>query len=204
MERSATPMPYVVGLACSAGGFDALTRIVSDLPAGFPATVIVLRHQRPHPGGDLLLPLLSRRSALPCAVAHDNRPVVPGTVIIAPRGQHTLITPDRHIILIESGDRPPYRPSADLLFVSMALAAGPRAVAVVLSGYGNDGATGATAVHRLGGRVIVSDQTSSKVFVMPAATLARDDIVDCVVPVESIAPTLVAMVEGPQPRTGVA
>jgi two-component system chemotaxis response regulator CheB len=72
---------------------------------------------------------------------------------------------------------------------------GPRAIAVVLSGHGNDGATGATAIHRLGGVVIASDEASSKVFSMPCATINRDQIIDYVVPVDGIAALLTRLVD---------
>jgi two-component system, chemotaxis family, protein-glutamate methylesterase/glutaminase len=69
----------------------------------------------------------------------------------------------------------------------------------VLSGYGNDGATGATAVHRVGGLVIASDQASSQVFAMPYATINRDEIIDHVVTVDQIAALLTDLVsKGPQ------
>ena len=195
---AAIQLPYIVGLACSAGGLDALTRILSDLPADFPAAVVVLQHQHPSSSA-MLTPLLARRSTLPVLEARDHELIRPGTVVVAPSGHHTLVRPDLRLALIDSGDHPPYRPSADLLFVSMALSVGIRAVAVVLSGYGNDGATGATAVHHFGGTVLASDASNSAVFVMPAATIARDKIVDYVIPVEGIAAALVHIAKAAAP-----
>jgi two-component system chemotaxis response regulator CheB len=116
--------------------------------------------------------------------------------LVAPAGYHTLVTCGARISLIVSGDAPPYRPSADLLLTSLALAAGPRAVAVVLSGYGNDGATGATgatAIHHHGGAVIASNQATSTVSVMPSATINRDEIIDYVVSVDEIPALLVRL-----------
>jgi two-component system, chemotaxis family, protein-glutamate methylesterase/glutaminase len=78
-------------------------------------------------------------------------------VLVAPAGRHTLITKDEAVALIPSGSVPPYRRSADVLLTSLALAAGRRVV--VLSGEGQDAATGATAVHRFG--VIVSSPETS-------------------------------------------
>ncbi|MCM4084660.1 chemotaxis protein CheB [Paractinoplanes hotanensis] len=184
---AASQVPYIVGLACSAGGLDALTRILSDLPTDFPAAVVVLQHQHPSSSA-MLAPLLARRSALPVLEARDYEPIRPGTVVVAPAGHHTLVRPDLRLALIDSGDHPPYRPSADLLFVSMALSVGRRAVAVVLSGYGNDGAT-----------VVASDASSSAVFVMPAATIARDETVDYVIPVEGIAAALIDITKAAAP-----
>jgi len=176
----------VAGIVSSAGGFEAVVSILSALPAGLPAALVVLRHQGPR-AHDLLAPILRRRTPLTVEAARHGMPVEGGRVLVAPPAHHTLITTDGCIALIPSGERPPYRPSADLLLVSMALSLGPRAVAVVLSGYGNDGATGATAVHCFGGKVIVSDQATSAVFAMPSAAIGRDEIVDHIVPVAAIA-----------------
>jgi two-component system chemotaxis response regulator CheB len=99
--------------------------------------------------------------------------------------------------LIESGARPPYRPSADLLLTSLALAAGPRAVAVVLSGHGIDGATGATAVHHFGGLVIASDEASSTEFSMPGATIGRDTIIDYALALDEIPQLLLELTSTP-------
>ena len=95
--------------------------------------------------------------------------------------------------LIESGARPPYRPSADLLLTSLALAVGSRAVAVVLSGHGIDGATGATAVHHFGGMVIASDEATSTEYSMPGATIGRDTIIDHAIALDEIAALLLTL-----------
>ncbi len=64
------------------------------------------------------------------AEARDGDQLDPGRVLVAPPGQHTLITPQQRVALIPSGSVPPYRPSADLLLTTLALAAGPRVIAV--------------------------------------------------------------------------
>jgi two-component system, chemotaxis family, protein-glutamate methylesterase/glutaminase len=72
---------------------------------------------------------------------------------------------------------------------------------VVLSGSGNDGATGATAVQRFGGRVIASDAATFTIFAMPPATITRDEVIDYVVPPDEITDLLVSLVpaEAPEP-----
>lgn len=186
---SVSSRPPIVALVCSTGGFEALVRILGALPDEFAAAVLVLRHHDPHaPNG--LAQILGRKVRLPVAAARDGDRLEAGRVLVAPAGYHTLVTGDETIALIESGDRPPYRPSADLLLTSLSLQAGPRAIAVVLSGYGNDGATGATAVHRFGGIVVASDEASSRVFAMPYATISRNKTIDHVVPVDEIGPLL--------------
>jgi two-component system, chemotaxis family, protein-glutamate methylesterase/glutaminase len=186
----------VVALVCSAGGLDALTRVLEPLPAGLPAAVLVLQHLSPeHPSE--LAAILNQRTALPVIAAADGTALAPCRVLVSPAGQHTLITADETIALIPSGSLPPYRPSADLLLTTLAVAAGDRVIAVVLSGRGNDAATGATAVHHFGGTVIVSTADTSAYTAMPQATIDRDNTVDHVVAVDDIATLLIALTTAP-------
>lgn len=175
----------IVAMVCSAGGLDALTRVLSQLPADFPAAVLVLQHIDPEAQSSLRA-ILARRTPLSVEDATEGAALRPGHALVAPPGRHTLVTQSGTVALIESGARPPYRPSADLLLTSLALTVGARAMAVVLSGHGIDGATGATAVHHFGGLVIASDEASSTEFSMPGATISRDTIIDHVVPLDDI------------------
>lgn len=88
------------------------------------------------------------------------------------------------------------------MLTSLALNVGARTIAVILSGGGNDGATGAVAVHDFGGRVIAADRMSSAHFAMPAAAIGRDDAVDLVLPVQDIAEAIAAMVPRPIQPSG--
>lgn len=187
----------VVALVCSTGGLDALTRVLAPLPADFPGAVLVLQHIDPDAHSSLKA-ILARRTALAVADVSEGVELSPGHVLVAPPGSHTLVTGQGTVALIESGPRPPYRPSADLLLASLALAVGPRAVAVVLSGHGIDGATGATAVHHFGGLVIASDEASSTEFSMPGATIGRDTILDYAVALDDIAALLVTLTSSPR------
>ena len=195
----------IVALVCSAGGLDALTRVLEPLPAGLPAAVIVLQHLSPDRPSELAA-ILARRTALPVAPAADGTPLTPGRIVVCPPGRHTLVTGDGTIALIPSGSPPPYRPSADLLLTTLALAAGDRVIAVVLSGEGNDAATGASAVHRFGGTVVASTVDTSAYESMPRATIDRDDAVDHVVDLDDIAALLIALcttpVVSPDPSAG--
>jgi two-component system chemotaxis response regulator CheB len=193
LERDPAGGWPVVALVASAGGVDALSRVLSGLPAELAASVIVLLHMSPD--RESVLPrILARVSALQVGAARDGDTLSPGQVVVAPAGRHVLITPELRIALIESGAFPPSRPSADLLLATLATAAGARAIAVILSGNGHDGATGATAVHRFGGTVLASDEASSSSFSMPAATIARDGAMDHVVDVDRLAPLLVRLI----------
>lgn len=179
----------IVALVCSAGGLDALTRVLQPLPADLLAAVLVLQHLAPEHHSQLAA-ILDQRTALRVLPAGDGALLMPGTVLVAPSGQHTLVAADETIALIPSGARPPYRPSADLLLSTLAVVAGSRVIAVVLSGRGNDAATGASAVHRFHGTVVVSALESSAEAAMPQATIDRDGAVDHVVPLGGLAEQL--------------
>jgi two-component system, chemotaxis family, protein-glutamate methylesterase/glutaminase len=183
----------VVALVCSAGGLNALTHVLAALPADLPAAVIALQHHDPAQRS-MLAAILARRTRLPVTTAVDGDRIVPGRVLVAPAGQHLLATAAGTVALIASGAIPPARPSADLLLTSLALTAGARTIAVVLSGYGSDGATGATAVHHFGGTVIATDEATSTQYAMPAATIGRPAITDHVVALDSVAELLTALV----------
>jgi two-component system, chemotaxis family, protein-glutamate methylesterase/glutaminase len=182
-----------VALVASAGGVDALSRVLSALPARVPASVIVLLHVSPD-RQSMLPEILARISAFGVEAARDGDQLAPGQVIVAPAGRHLLITSDLHVALIESGAYPPSRPSADLLLTTLAIAAGARAIAVVLSGTGHDGATGATAVHRFGGTVVATDAASSGSFAMPLATIERDGAIDHVVDLDDVPGLLMELI----------
>jgi two-component system chemotaxis response regulator CheB len=186
----------VVALVASAGGLDALTRVLAPLPADLPACVLVLQHVSPD-HVSTLAEILDRKAALAVRPARDGDELIPAVAYVAPSGLHLLVTPQQRLSLVVSGVFPPSRPSADLLLTSLALSVGPRAIAVVLSGGGHDGATGATVVHHFGGVVLASDADSSHNFSMPSATIDRDHAIDFVVPLDDIAERLHDLVTAP-------
>jgi two-component system, chemotaxis family, protein-glutamate methylesterase/glutaminase len=182
----------IIALVASAGGIDALIRALGPLPATIAAGFLVLLHIAPDQ--ESALPdILARGCSLEVRSAADGDVITPGQVLVAPPGCQTLIGPDLRIALITSGPYPPSRPSADLLLTTLALSAGPRAVAVVLSGQGHDGATGATAVHRFGGTVLATDQASSQAFSMPSATIQRDNAIDHIVHLDQLGDRLAGL-----------
>jgi two-component system chemotaxis response regulator CheB len=186
----------ILALCCSAGGLPALETVLAPLPAELPAAVLILQHMSPD-NSSKLPAILGRGTALALEWAEDGHPLQPGHALVAPPGQHTLVTKDETIALIPSGSVPPYRPSADLLLTTLAVVAGPRVVAVVLSGEGQDAATGATAVHRFGGTVIVASPETSARKSMPSATMIRDSITDHVVPLDDLPAMLLALTTVP-------
>jgi two-component system, chemotaxis family, protein-glutamate methylesterase/glutaminase len=168
--------------------------VLRILPALLPASVIALQHADPVRASELAR-LLDRPGPLPVAVARDGDALSPGSVIVAPSGFHTLIARDRTVVLVRSGEHPPSRPSADLLLTSLAVAVGPDAIAVVLTGLGHDGAAGATAIKRLGGTLIASSIATSQEPAMPEVAIDTGQV-DHVLALDDIGAALTELVSG--------
>jgi two-component system chemotaxis response regulator CheB len=185
----------IVAFAASAGGLKALTEVLSALPKDFPAAIVVVQHiDRRH--RSLLADILSRRTALAVHEAREGARIEPGAAYIAPSDRHLLVNPDRTIALTQTELVHFVRPSADLLFESTAASYKARAIAVVLSGTGSDGAMGLKAIKKMGGTVIVQDARSSEFGGMPQAA-ERTGFADFVLPLEEIAPALRTLVLRP-------
>lgn len=189
-----SPAFEVVALAASAGGVFALTEIFQRLPADFPAIVVVVQHLDPR-HRSLMPQIFGRRSNLPVYSALEGMEVEPGHVYLAPPDRHMLINRDGTVSLTQTELVNFVRPSADLLFESVAAAYGERAIAVVLTGAGKDGSMGVTAIKKRGGSVIVQDEATSEFFGMPSAAI-RTGTVDFVLSLEEIPPALVTLVGG--------
>jgi two-component system, chemotaxis family, protein-glutamate methylesterase/glutaminase len=192
--RSHHPPFDIVALAASAGGVFALTEILGKLPAQFPAIVVVVQHLDPR-HRSLMPEIFGRRSQLPVDQALDGMKVEPGHVYLAPPDRHLLINGDGTVSLTQTELVNFVRPSADLLFESVAAGYGERAIAVVLTGAGKDGSMGVTAIKARGGTVIVQDEASSEFFSMPSAAI-RTGAVDFVLSLSEIPSALVTLVAG--------
>jgi len=182
----------IVALAASAGGLNALSRVLAALPEDFPAALVVVQHLDPR-HRSLMAEILSRRTPLRVREAREGDRVAPGVAFIAPPDRHLLVNTDGTLTLTQTELVHFVRPSADLLFESVAAAYRERAVAVVLSGSGSDGAMGVKAIKKTGGTVIVQDEKTADFVGMPGA--AREaTAVDFVLPLAEIAPALQTLV----------
>jgi two-component system chemotaxis response regulator CheB len=198
VDQKAQGTPFtrpVIAMAASAGGLSALSRVLMALPPTLDAALLIVQHMDPaHPSR--LAEILSRRTQLPVKQAASLDRLRPGTVLIAPPGAHLMVDPSGTVSL---SDRPPVhfvRPAADRLFESIAQSFGRRAIAVVLSGTGRDGASGAQAVKRVGGTVIVQNEATSEFFGMPRAAIDAGEV-DQILPLDEIAPALLALIGEP-------
>lgn len=184
----------VVAIAASAGGLKALSRVLSGLSGDFPAALVVVQHlDRRY--RSRMSEILSRRTPLEVREAREGDVIAPGAAYIAPPDHHLLVNKGGRLTLTQTELVHFLRPSADLLFESTAASFRERAIAVVLSGTGLDGAMGVRAIKKMGGKVIVQDPQSSEFPGMPHAA-AQTGTADLVLPLDEIAAALEKLVGG--------
>jgi two-component system chemotaxis response regulator CheB len=157
----------VIGICASVGGPRALENVLRRIPADYATPILVVQHMSPGFIGGLV-EWLGANIALPVRLARDGERLGPG-VAFAPDGSHLVLDSAKSIRLDTETTVGHHRPSGDMLLESLARVAGARAVAVVLTGMGSDGASGLAAVAAAGGKTIAQDEPSSVVYGMPRA-----------------------------------
>lgn len=185
----------VVVVAASTGGPTALQELVSGLPAGFPAAVLVVQHI-PRGFTKSLSERLDARSAIPVREARDGDVVLPGTILIAPAGIHSRLLRRAGAVVVMLDEEPRdslHRPSADVLMASAAEVYGERTVGVVLTGMGSDGTEGLRAIRRAGGATLAESEETAVIYGMPKAAVEAG-VVQRSVPLDQMAGQLLATV----------
>lgn len=178
--------PEVVAMAASTGGPAALAAVLAALPGDLAAPVLVVQHIASGfvPG---LARWLDSAGPLAVKVAEEDEPLVPGTVYLAPTDRHLEVDPARRVAKLGVGPaRGGFRPSATVLFESVARAWGDAAMGVILTGMGRDGVDGLRTLRDAGGRVVAQDEATSVVYGMPGAAV-REGAADYVLGLPSIA-----------------
>lgn len=188
----------MVAVAASTGGPVALQQLFAHLGEDLPVPVVVVQHMTVGFTAGLVA-TLQLSSALPIRVATDTELLRPGTVYLAPDGHHLTVSRFGRARLRDDPPVGGFRPSASVLFSSLANAYGATGVAVVLTGMGTDGLTGLHEVHAAGGCVLAQDEDSSVVFGMPGAAVTAG-IADLVAPVEEIAAQIAALTRTEEER----
>ncbi|MHB8876357.1 MAG: CheB methylesterase domain-containing protein, partial [Myxococcaceae bacterium] len=160
------PGPRLVAIGASTGGPVALVELLSGLPAGFPAAVLVVQHM-PDDYGPQLAAWLGGVLALEVKLAAAGDLAHPGTVYLADGGHNLLVGPGGFLHTRPRSNTTGPCPSADVLFDSVARLSGFARCGVLLTGMGRDGAAGLLAIREAGGFTLVQDRASSVVSSMP-------------------------------------
>ncbi len=189
-RSSASPSDAIVAIGASTGGTEALTEILTALPADAPGIVIV-QHMP-----ELFTAAFAKRLNSLCQLevkeGADGDRMTTGRAIIAPGNRHLSVLRRNGFYKIEISDGAlvtRHRPSVDMLFRSVAVAAGPNALGIILTGMGNDGASGLLAMKRAGSRTIAQDENTCVVFGMPKEAISAG-AVDSIAPL-SLMPGLI-------------
>lgn len=194
----------IIVIGASAGGVDALPRLIGNLPADLPSSVFVVLHI-PAQGRDLMPEIIRRAATLSVAHGVDGERVRNGHVYVAPPDHHLQVDGTR--VRLSRGPRENFhRPAIDALFRTAADSYGSRVVGVVLTGNLDDGTAGLHAVKSRGGIAIVQDPKDALVPAMPQSALRNVKVNHCV-PLAEIGPLLVRLAttrDIPKRKTGVS
>ncbi len=193
-RRRKVPADAVV-IAASTGGPTALQEVVSGLPAGFPAAVVIVQHI-PRGFTKSLSERLDARSAIPVREARDGEPVEPGAILIAPAGIHSRLARRSGVVTVRLEEEPRsslHRPSADVVMASAADVYGAHTVGVVLTGMGSDGTQGLRAIRAAGGLTVAESEETAVIYGMPKAAVDAG-VVERSVPLDDMAGEILAAV----------
>lgn len=171
-----TPQFPIVGVGASAGGLAAFEAFFSGIPKGtLPGMAFVLVQHLDPEHKSLLSELIARVTTLPVIEVAEPTPVVVNTVYVIPPG-HDLTLTDGELRLSEPEEPRGRRFAIDVLFRSLALDEGPRAIGIVLSGTGSDGSAGVREIKEAGGLVIAQDPATAEFGGMPQSAIATSTV----------------------------
>lgn len=189
----------IVAIAASTGGPQALQEVLKGLPADLGCGIVIVQHIAA--GFDRgLVEWLDPQCRLSVRLASHDARIEAGAAYVAPSGHHLRVAEGGRMRLTDESPCEGQKPSGTILFESVAPLYGARALAVVLSGMGRDGAAGAQHIQRAGGRVIAQDEASCVVFGMPKAAIELG-VVDTVRPLDQLANTILGVLR-PGPGKG--
>jgi len=183
----------VVAIGLSTGGPPALQTILSGLPSSFPLPIVIVQHiSQGFMFG--LASWLSNVTPFRCKVGELGETIKPGTVYLAPDNTHLTFKGTSNLWFDSSDPVGGHRPSATVLFESVAQNFGAKAIGILLTGMGQDGARGLKAMHEAGAYTIAQDEASSLIFSMPKAAIELNAVRE-VLGINQIAPRLKSLAE---------
>ncbi len=179
----------IIAMVSSTGGPNALFKILRALPSNFPIPILIVQHMSP---GFIrgLAEWLNHKDRIRVRVAEDKDTLLPGEALLAPDNTHLAVDGNHRIKLLGEPPLGGHKPSGNTLFKSIGEHYGNRALGIILTGMGSDGAQGMAALKAAGGKTIAQDQSTSVIFGMPKSAIALG-VVDFVLPLSKIAPAII-------------
>jgi two-component system chemotaxis response regulator CheB len=181
----------ILAIGASTGGVQALTCVLSALPANAPGTIIV--QHMPALFTKSFAERLNKECAVNVREAEDGDRILPGHVLIAPGGYHMILQRSGANYYVAVKDGPAVcrqKPSVEVMFNSVAKFAGPNAIGAILTGMGDDGAEGLLAMRNAGAHTIAQDEESCVVFGMPKEAIKKGGA-EVIIPLQKVAQTLI-------------
>lgn len=185
----------IFAIAASTGGPQALAQLLPRLPADFPAPVLIAQHISDGFAAGMAA-WLNDLCPLTVSIARENEQLVAGYIYIADSITHLTITLEQRIHLQPRTDRDIYRPSCDVMLTAVAEIFGPRAVGVILTGMGRDGARGMAAIRRAGGFTLGQNEATSVVYGMNREAICAGSV-QSVLPLSAIADEMIWLARAP-------
>jgi two-component system chemotaxis response regulator CheB len=186
--------PSIMGIAASTGGPPALAKVLGALPPDFPLPILLVQHMGA-PFMEGFASWLNGLVSLEVRLAQDQEIPTQGRVYVAPGDRHLLLSSAGTLKLSAEPPLGNQRPSATMLFQSMARSLGRRGLGVILTGMGEDGAQGLVELRQAGGYAVAEDESTAVVYGMPAAA-ARMGGVNVSLPLDMIAPRILRLARG--------
>lgn len=185
-----------VAVGISTGGPLALLEMIPRLPAEFPLPIVVVQHMPPH-FTNTMSQRLNAVSAVAVKEAESGDRLAAGSVYVAPGGRHMTFERDRDDLVVVVSEEPRttlYRPSADVMMLSLASVAPRPLVGLIMTGMGKDGLNGLRSIKHRGGVVIAQDEASCVVYGMPRAAV-DDGIADAILALDQIPSALMGLAQ---------
>jgi two-component system chemotaxis response regulator CheB len=197
-QRRIAECPLVVAIAASTGGPTALVKVLKRISPQINAAFLVVQHMS---RGFLegLVRWLDNEVGLEVKKAQEGDSLEAGVVLVAPEDHHMMATEMDTVSLNRSLPINGHRPSAEVLFDSLARNYGKRGAGVILTGMGSDGAEGLKSLRLCGGHTIAQDEQTSIIFGMPRAAIELD-AADIVLPLDEIGPQIMKWISGEEDR----
>jgi two-component system chemotaxis response regulator CheB len=184
MDSNNIAAKNIITIGASAGGLDAITRLVKTLDSNLDAAIFIVVHLSSASRSDVIIKIIKQHTSLKCIVPEDQQKIERGTIYLAPTDYHMAL--DKDMIRISKGaPENLYRPSIDLLFRSAAAAYTGCVTGIILTGLLDDGTSGMNAIKRCGGQCIVQSPEEAAFPDMPNSVL-RCMKVDHIVPINEM------------------